>query len=91
MPNPAPEGHLTIARRFSAGKSGRVDSSPEGRLKFSRAQPSATITAFFSMLLLAAEASVKPCPFKAFSHYFSSSAAARTSIRFASCSLPSPR
>src|SRR5450759_2201283 len=34
--NPAPEGRLKIARRFSAGKSGTDARVPEGRLKFSR-------------------------------------------------------
>jgi hypothetical protein len=34
--NPAPEGSLLIAQRFSAGKSRRVDSSPGGTTEFSR-------------------------------------------------------
>jgi len=33
---PAPEGPPTIAQRFSAGKSGKDEPVPEGRLKFSR-------------------------------------------------------
>jgi len=32
----APEGRLTIARRFSAGNSGKSQPVPEGRLKVSR-------------------------------------------------------
>jgi hypothetical protein len=33
---PAPEGRPSLAQRFSAGKSGRNDSSPGGTTQFSR-------------------------------------------------------
>jgi hypothetical protein len=34
--NPAPEGRPSLAQRFSAGKSGKKDSSPGGKAEFSR-------------------------------------------------------
>src|ERR1035441_1837585 len=34
--NPAPEGRPSLAQRFSAGKSGKKDSSPGGTAEFSR-------------------------------------------------------
>jgi hypothetical protein len=34
--NPAPEGRTSLAQRFSAGKSGKKDSSPGGTTEFSR-------------------------------------------------------
>jgi len=45
--NPAPEGRSRLAQRFSAGKSGRNDSSPGGTTEFSHAHCSAAIGALF--------------------------------------------
>src|ERR1035437_1469071 len=36
QPNPAPEGRPNLAQRFSAGKSGKKDSSPGGTAELSR-------------------------------------------------------
>src|ERR1019366_10589542 len=53
--SPAPEGRTSLAQRFSAGKSGRNQSSPGGTTQFSRTRFSAAVTALLSVRLLAAE------------------------------------
>src|SRR5450759_4299517 len=53
--NAAPEGRPRLAQRFSAGKSGRNDSSPGGTTESSRTLFSFAMTRLFSRAALAAE------------------------------------